>query len=125
MIINFRSALDTITVFGSVGTTNYDVTFTNLDGQQQGFIRGIPAGQLSAIPSCINCGEYAAEGPAARLLLPPGLARTDARGTALIEIPNAGSLVQGYVSPEWAPISAENISICSRRPSQIFYNSPN
>jgi hypothetical protein len=48
MIINFRSALDTITVFGSVGTTNYDVTFTNLDGQQQGFIRGIPAGQLSA-----------------------------------------------------------------------------
>jgi hypothetical protein len=48
MIINFRSALDTITVFGSVGTTNYDVTFTNLDGQQQGFIRGIPAGRLSA-----------------------------------------------------------------------------
>jgi hypothetical protein len=48
MIINFRSALDAITVFGSVGSTNYDVTFTNLDGQQQGFIRGIPAGRLSA-----------------------------------------------------------------------------
>jgi hypothetical protein len=47
MIINFRSALDAITVFGSVGTTNYDVTFTDLDGQQRGFIRAIPAGQLA------------------------------------------------------------------------------
>jgi hypothetical protein len=47
MPISVRTALDAITIFASVGTSQFDVTFTDLGGQQRGFVRGIPSAKLA------------------------------------------------------------------------------